>query len=258
MRIMRQGWAAPGRRVVQMERMAGRVPSRLTLPLRHGWRASNRSREVKRGSTAAWCHQVAQILTERGTVRAAGNSCRLRHPRVRVKPGPYKSLKNRTKRLPSKIAKLTLAIENHKNVIKFHWKILTFVHDSAKCDVQDQYDSATAELRASFEVAVSYLASLPKQEWRRPKAAKLTDNRRFREFYEIRFKADSVQQRPIGYFGPNSTDFTILIWAIEKGNSLIPATWHKTAMSRMAEIKAGVASAREIDFHDGQTEKVGE
>jgi hypothetical protein len=129
---------------------------------------------------------------------------------------------------------------------------MAFVHPSGKCEVQETYDSGSAELQASLEVALGYLKSQPKQDWRRPNASKLNKERRFRDFYEIRFKANKVQQRPIGYFGPNSEDFTILIWAIEQGNALKPKAWHDIATRHMTDIKAGKANARELRLNKGQ------
>jgi hypothetical protein len=70
----------------------------------------------------------------------------------------------------------------------------------------------------------------------------------FRDFFEIRFFANNVQQRPIGYFGPGECDFTILIWAIEKGNKLIPEEWCKKANRFRKKIIEGTANAKPLKF----------
>jgi hypothetical protein len=137
---------------------------------------------------------------------------------------------------------------HHKDVIQSNWNFRVYVHSSGRCDVQATFDCGTDELRANTEVALGYLKSQPKQDWRRPKAGKLSKQGNFRDFYEIRFKAERVQQRPIGYFGPGAADFTILIWATEQGNALRPKTWYDTAMRCMTEIQEGKANARDFTF----------
>lgn len=77
----------------------------------------------------------------------------------------------------------------------------------------------------------------------RPKAARLDKNKTFRDYYEIRFQADKVQQRPIGYFGPKSNEFTILLWATEKGNRLLPVGWFDVAERRRLQIENGECDA---------------
>jgi|ERR1039457_892079 hypothetical protein len=129
------------------------------------------------------------------------------------------------------------------------WTIKCYVDANGQNEIQQIYKSGSADLRATLESALEYLKEQPKQDWRRPSAQKLVKNKKFRDFYEIRFKADNVQQRPIGYFGPGVSDFTVLIWAHEKGNALKPATWHKTAVRRMEEIKDGTASVKEFKFN---------
>jgi hypothetical protein len=93
----------------------------------------------------------------------------------------------------------------------------------------------------------------PKQGWARPRAAKLTKCKEFRDFYEIRFRANKVQQRPIGYFGPTEDDFTILIWAQEKGSRLLPKSWCSIADRNRIEILRGMAYAKAIELNAGKT-----
>lgn len=126
------------------------------------------------------------------------------------------------------------------------WKIKCYVSSSGKNDVQKTYDSGTENLKAELEVELEYLQIRSREEWRRPHAAKLTKCKDFRDFYEIRLFADSVQQRPIGYFGPNKNDFTILIWATEKGGKLNPTEWCTKANRLRNEIANGTSRAQEL------------
>ena len=110
-------------------------------------------------------------------------------------------------------------------------------------DAQETYDSGTDELKAGLEVALAYLQVRDRQDWRRPHAHKMSKCNEFRDFFEIRFSANNLQQRPIGYFGPKEGDFTILIWATEKGNKLKPEKWCEKANRRRNEIINNKAKA---------------
>jgi hypothetical protein len=147
------------------------------------------------------------------------------------------------------------SLKNIKSVLQkcdkcvtFKYKIKCYVDHRDRNEVQEVYDDGTAELQAEFEVAMSYLRELGRQEWTRPKAAKLNKCKEFKDFFEIRFKADNLQQRPIGYFGPGKDEFTILIWVTEKGGKLIPETWCSTATNRKKQIENGTASVKCIRF----------
>lgn len=115
---------------------------------------------------------------------------------------------------------------------------------SGKNDVQTTYDAGTERLKAELEVAITYLRVRNRQDWRRPQANKMSKCKEFRDFFEIRFCANNLQQRPIGYFGPDNNDFTILLWATEKGNKLNPENWCEKANRRRNEIIKGKARAR--------------
>ncbi|WP_446809885.1 hypothetical protein ACH50O_21950 [Methylomonas sp. 2BW1-5-20] len=135
---------------------------------------------------------------------------------------------------------------------QFRYKIKCYADLKLKSDVQDCYDSGTDELKAEFETALDYLRSMERQHWRRPHAHKMSKCQTFKDFFEIRFKANNVQQRPIGYFGPGSDEFTILIWTTEKGGSITPKSWCETANRRRQQIENGTAIAKCIKFDGDQ------
>lgn len=136
---------------------------------------------------------------------------------------------------------------------KFH------CHESAskRSDVQEQFDAATPTMQANFIAALEYLADQPRANWTRPKAAKLTkvEKSGFRDYFEIRFKAEGVQQRPIGYFGPLENQFTILIWATEKGSKFVPSDWRKTADIRRIAISEGKDNVKPLKLEIKQDRK---
>lgn len=122
----------------------------------------------------------------------------------------------------------------------FMWKLRCYKDDRGKCGVREKYES-TVGIEAGFDASWAHLSKLDKESWQRPHVAKLSKASKgeFRDYYEIRFKADNVQQRPIGYFGPKKDEFTILIWVIEKGGKFVPHSWRKKADSARKAIESG-------------------
>lgn len=129
-----------------------------------------------------------------------------------------------------------------------NWKIKYYLSNTQHSDVLKKYNDASAAVQAGFDVQLEYLMVRPRTEWRRPEVAKLNNKVAYKDFFEIRFFADRVQHRPIGFFGPNEDDFTIVLWAIEKGDQLIPKSWNKISNTRREEIKSKVATAVEFDI----------
>jgi hypothetical protein len=50
--------------------------------------------------------------------------------------------------------------------------------------------------------------------------------------FEIRFEVQNILWRPLGFFGPNRSEFTILVGAREKGDAFIPKSAPNTALKR--------------------------
>lgn len=125
-----------------------------------------------------------------------------------------------------------------------NWKIKCYVSRSGRCEVQSRYDKGSEGLKAGFDTALEYLTPRGRDQWTRPHAAKLSKNQKFRDFFEIRFLSDKVQQRPIGFFGPGEDEFTIVIWAIEKGSRFNPEDWFDIANNRRKEILDGTATVQ--------------
>jgi hypothetical protein len=53
---------------------------------------------------------------------------------------------------------------------------------------------------------------------------------------EIRIVASNVQYRPLGWYGPERREFTLLFGAIEKGNRLEPRSACAIALERKTQI----------------------
>ena len=55
---------------------------------------------------------------------------------------------------------------------------------------------------------------------------------------EIKFKARKVQWRPLGFYGPEQLEFTLLVGAKEMNNRFVPASAPETAKGRRALVLA--------------------
>ncbi|WP_354676775.1 hypothetical protein [Cupriavidus plantarum] len=97
---------------------------------------------------------------------------------------------------------------------------------------------------------MNYLRDQPPAMWRDPHAKKLSweydDD--CKDIYEIRFKARSVQQRPMGYFGPQPGQFTIVIWVTHKGEQYDPRNFAHVAKQRWADVCEGRAAVAAIEI----------
>jgi hypothetical protein len=134
------------------------------------------------------------------------------------------------------------------------WTLKVFCEPDGKNRIQDLYSGCPAT-QAGLDTAWGYLSDLSRELWANPRvhAAKLdAAKNEFRDYYELRFKVKKVQQRPIGWFGPGADEFTILVWATEKGNKLSPLSWRKTADDRRDKISQGLANAIEFDFLEAE------
>lgn len=125
------------------------------------------------------------------------------------------------------------------------WWLRDHKSASGKREVREDYDRASDDLQAAFDAHWEYLEVRPRDQWVRPAAHKLRPEGKngYREFFEFRFKAENTQQRPLGFFGPSSKQFTLLIWAIEKGSKFSPLGAVSTCESRRNSILGESASS---------------
>lgn len=100
--------------------------------------------------------------------------------------------------------------------------------------------------RMEFRATLNGLRDRPlREDWDRPDFAMLGS--KYPGLGKLRFRADSVQHRPIGFFGPDSRSFTLLTWATEKDRKYRPPNIRDAAMDRMKLIIADPTRAHE--FH---------
>jgi hypothetical protein len=107
------------------------------------------------------------------------------------------------------------------------------------------HDAGSAQLRAKFRSRLMILAQLPRQEWHETYVKQL--NGEGEGLSEIRFEANNVMQRPLGFVSARN-EFTILFWAIEKGNKFVPRSACVTALDWKSKVSANRSLSDAIWF----------
>jgi hypothetical protein len=125
------------------------------------------------------------------------------------------------------------------------WTIRCYVSATGRDMVDDWYGRQRDDVRAAVDVVIEYLVQRPRSEWIRPRFDLLAG--KMRDVGEIRFKVDK-QYRLLGFFGPQRSDFTLLIGASKKGSIYDPKDTLDTALKRMSEVKADGRHSRVCDF----------
>jgi hypothetical protein len=118
-----------------------------------------------------------------------------------------------------------------------------YVDQSGRADVKEAYDGGSAKLRARFLSRVKSLAHLSRDEWHDVYFKNLSGP--CGGLSEIRFKADGVQQRPLG-FHRLANEYVILFWATEKGNKFVPLSACEKALNRKQEILTGTSKTHAL------------
>lgn len=101
--------------------------------------------------------------------------------------------------------------------------------------IREWYDSRTPEAQAEFDNTLDFLAARERPEWKRPQFDLLRNE--CAGLGEIRFKANKIQHRIIGYFGPQRLHLTLLVAAIEKDRKFIPKSTCSTAQRRRLAVE---------------------
>ncbi|HET9803891.1 MAG TPA: type II toxin-antitoxin system RelE/ParE family toxin, partial [Candidatus Acidoferrum sp.] len=110
-----------------------------------------------------------------------------------------------------------------------------YVSPVGKDMIADWYGRQRDEVQGALDVALEYLNQRTRNEWRRPEFDLLSG--KMKGIGEIRFKVDK-QYRILGFFGPSTSDFTLLIGASKKGKIYDPRNALDTALERRAHVLA--------------------
>jgi Phage derived protein Gp49-like (DUF891) len=108
--------------------------------------------------------------------------------------------------------------------------------------------SQSEKARGAIEARLVWMSTTP-IPWATQYVYKLKDQD---PIWEVRVKHSSQQYRPLGYFGPGSDQFTLLIGAKEKSGRFEPAEAVKTAKVRVGRLKKGQSKTCE-HFRDQES-----
>lgn len=113
--------------------------------------------------------------------------------------------------------------EKSQNCDKIFWRFFSWVDlGKNESEFDAHYQKLDAAGQAKCDERMRYLQVIPQHFWesppQNPYAKRLKDERDAgcSKIWEIRFKANNKQQRPLGYFGPTNAQFTILVWSTHK------------------------------------------
>ena len=113
------------------------------------------------------------------------------------------------------------------------WTFRCYVSTTGKDEIRDWHDRQSEEVQGRFLSRLRMLAQLPFQEWNENLYKNLHGP--CAGLSEIRFKADRVQQRPLGYRN-GEREFTFLFCATEKGGKFVPPSACPTALARKEDV----------------------
>jgi hypothetical protein len=113
------------------------------------------------------------------------------------------------------------------------WVFRQHVDGRGASDVQVTYERGSKQLKSRFLSRLVILAKLPQSEWHDTYYKALSGP--CGGLSEIRFKADKVEQRLLGFHSGNH-EFTILFWAREKNRRFVPLSACETALRRKTEV----------------------
>ncbi|WP_353192136.1 type II toxin-antitoxin system RelE/ParE family toxin [Pandoraea pnomenusa] len=131
------------------------------------------------------------------------------------------------------------------------YKILAWVKQGNETsEFTEHYDRLDAKGQARCDERLRYLRDQPPHMWKDPHAKKLSweNDKLCQGIYEIRFEAGRVQQRPMGYFGQGSDEFSIMVWATHKGSQYKPSNFCELAKRRFECVCENKCRTEEIEI----------
>ena len=113
------------------------------------------------------------------------------------------------------------------------WSFRCYRSADGTDEIRAWYDAGSRQLQGRFLSRMRILAQLPRAEWNENLYKNLHGP--CRGLGEIKFSADKVEQRPLG-FRSGGTEFTILFCAKEKGGKFVPLSACERAIARRDEV----------------------
>jgi hypothetical protein len=115
------------------------------------------------------------------------------------------------------------------------WTFRSYVDADGIDVIKIWFDDATTQARGKFRSRLRILGQLDRPEWRRPLFDTLGGD--CAGLWEIRFEANNVPWRPLGFF-QGGLVFTLVICATKNGDRWIPPNACDLGLRRKAEILA--------------------
>lgn len=113
------------------------------------------------------------------------------------------------------------------------WTFKSYVSDRGVDEIRDWYGQQTKRCQAKFLSRMRFLAQTPRSGWKREPFDLLHGY----DLGEVRFNADNIEHRPLGFFSPGMT-FTLVLCAQEKNNKFRPRAALEIADARKKEVVA--------------------
>lgn len=136
-------------------------------------------------------------------------------------------------------------------MIPTRYQLLQWVNaNSVVGEWASAYDRLGDKGQAKADERLRYLRDQPPAMWLEPGAKRLgsATDKDCKDVYEIRFKANNIQQRPLGFFGPGPSQFTVVLWATHKGNQWVPKEKCRIAKERYQSIVDGKSTIAKIEI----------
>lgn len=108
------------------------------------------------------------------------------------------------------------------------WTFKVFVSSSGTNKIRKWLNALPQNDQAKIDALIRQLEIEKKLE-----GAHVTKLTGYKDLYEIKIRSGGVQYRPIGCYGPNSKEFTILIGVIKKEGKYKPTNAFNTATTRI-------------------------
>jgi hypothetical protein len=115
------------------------------------------------------------------------------------------------------------------------WTFRSYVFPDGAEAVALWYEAQSVKVQAKFDQRLRNLRQMEPHEWRNETFSKQLDGN-CDGLVEIRFKADRVQQRPLGFYGPWQMEFTIVFFATEIGGRFVPRNACAIGLERKNEV----------------------
>ena len=107
------------------------------------------------------------------------------------------------------------------------WTIFDYLAEDGADEIRQWLDSLPVQAQVKIDTRIRYLDATP--IW---PPHYVSDRKDCVKIYELRIVSSGVQYRPLGYFGPQPREFTLLMGAIEKGGRLEPRDFCTIATRR--------------------------